>query len=143
MGQYSFPVGYSLSREEIEFFKDFRGSLGVLEFNRLSFLPRRIYWVTDSSENVTRGAHAHKSLNQIFVVLSGSVTIDLFKGSEKQTLSLVAEGPILKLEPGYWRNIELSTPESLLLVLCDQEFAESDYIRDWEEYLGWYKANES
>ena len=133
---------HSFSREEIEYFKDFRGTLGVLEFSKLPFFPRRIYWITNASENVTRGAHAHKSLNQIFVVLSGSVTIDLFKGLKKQSFDLVAEGAILNLEPGCWRNIKLSTPDSLLLVLCDREYEESDYIRDWEDYLEWYRTNE-
>ena len=134
---------HSLSRDEIEYFKDFRGTLGVLDFSKLQFLPRRIYWITDTSENITRGAHAHKLLNQIFLVLSGSVIIDIFKGLEKQSFNLIAEGPILMLEPGYWRNIKLLTPDSLLLVLCDREYEESDYIRDWEDYLEWYRANES
>ncbi len=133
---------HSLSPDKIEYFKDFRGTLGVLDFDVLPFIPKRIYWITDSSENVTRGAHAHKLLNQAFLVLSGSVTIDIFKGSEKQSFNLIAEGPILMLEPGHWRDIKLLTPASLLLVLCDREYEENDYIRDWEDYLEWYSANE-
>lgn len=133
---------HSLSPDKIEYFKDFRGTLGVLDFNRLPFIPKRMYWITDSSEKITRGAHAHKLLNQVFLVLSGSVTIDIFKGSEKQSFNLIAEGPILMLEPGYWRDIKLLAPASLLLVLCDREYEENDYIRDWEDYLEWYRANE-
>ena len=133
---------HSLSPDKIEYFKDYRGTLGVLDFNELPFIPRRIYWITDSSGNITRGAHAHKLLNQVFLVLIGSVAIDIFKGSEKQSFNLIAEGPILMLEPGYWRNIKLLTPDSLLLVLCDREYEENDYIRDWEDYLEWYGANE-
>ena len=133
---------HSLSPDKIEYFKDFRGTLGVLDFNELPFTPKRIYWVTDSPEKTTRGAHAHKLLNQVFLVLSGSVTIDIFKGSEKQSFNLIAEGPILMLEPGYWRDIKLLTPDSLILVLCDREYEENDYIRDWEDYLEWYRANE-
>jgi dTDP-4-dehydrorhamnose 3,5-epimerase-like enzyme len=135
-------VQHSLSPDKIEYFKDYRGTLGVLDFNELPFIPRRIYWITDASENITRGAHAHKLLNQVFLVLTGSVAIDIFKGSEKQSFNLIAEGPILMLEPGYWRNIKLLTPDSLLLVLCDREYEENDYIRDWEDYLEWYGANE-
>ena len=135
-------MAHNLSREEIEYFKDSRGTLGVLDFNKLPFLPRRIYWITDTPENVTRGAHAHKLLNQVFLVLSGSVMIDTFKGLEKQSFNLIAEGPILMLEPGCWRDIKLLTPDSLLLVLCDREYEESDYIREWEDYLEWFKANE-
>jgi dTDP-4-dehydrorhamnose 3,5-epimerase-like enzyme len=135
-------VAHNLSREEIEYFKDSRGTLGVLDFNKLPFLPRRIYWITDTPENVTRGAHAHKLLNQVFLVLSGSVMIDTFKGLEKQSFNLIAEGPVLMLEPGCWRDIKLLTPDSLLLVLCDREYEESDYIREWEDYLEWFKANE-
>ncbi len=133
---------HSLSPDKIEYFKDFRGTLGVLDFDVLPFIPKRIYWITNSPENTTRGAHAHKLLNQVFLVLSGSVTIDIFKGSEKQSFNLIAEGPILMLEPGYWRDIKLLTPDSLLLVLCDREYEENDYIRDWEDYLEWYSANE-
>ena len=135
-------MAHNLSRGEIEYFKDSRGTLGVLDFNKLPFLPRRVYWITDTPGNIARGAHAHKLLNQVFLVLSGSAMIDIFKGPEKQSFNLVAEGPILILEPGYWRNIKLLTPDSLLLVLCDREYEESDYIREWEDYLEWFRANE-
>lgn len=131
----------NLAPDKVEYFTDFRGTLGVLDFNELPFMPKRIYWITDSSEKVTRGAHAHKLLNQVFLVLSGSVDVEISKGLAKQTFNLTAQGPILILGPGYWRNIRLLTPSSLLLVLCDRQYEENDYIRDWEEYLEWYKAS--
>lgn len=135
-------MSHILSRKEVDYFQDFRGTLGVLEFKKLPFVPRRIYWIFDSTDNASRGGHAHKLLKQAFVVLSGSVEIDIFRGPEKFSLSLVQQGSILILQPGYWRNFRLLTPESLLLVLCDREYDESDYIKDWQEYLEWFRANE-
>ena len=115
------------------------GDLGVIEFNELPFVPKRIYWISNFKPNVWRGEHAHKSLTQVAIVLSGRLTIDLYLGSKCTSLELTANSDPLLIEPGRWRVIRNADPSTVLLVIADNEYHEEDYIRNWNEYLLWYE----
>jgi dTDP-4-dehydrorhamnose 3,5-epimerase-like enzyme len=119
---------------------DLRGSLGVLEFGNLEFKPKRLYWLSNIPSDLTRGSHAHKTLNQIFILLSGSMDIEIYRGRESVTFSLKKEGSALSLTPGLWRNIKNSSADAVLLVVCDQPYDEEDYLREFNQYLDWFHA---
>jgi len=58
------------------------GYLTALEENReITFSIRRIYYVYDVPEEIKRGFHAHKRLEQILICLSGSVKIKVDNGN--------------------------------------------------------------
>ena len=65
---------------------DDRGQLVALEeFKDIPFRIKRVYYLYDTKENVTRGYHAHKSLEQILICVHGSCKIRLDNGSEKRS----------------------------------------------------------
>jgi dTDP-4-dehydrorhamnose 3,5-epimerase-like enzyme len=113
--------------------------LNVMEFSGLPWHPQRIYWLTEFTNNFTRGNHAHRQLSQVFLMLKGSVKIGLYKGSEFEEVFLSPESGQLLIEPGMWRVISDASDDALLLVLADQPYAEEDYIRNWDEYLEWHR----
>lgn len=115
------------------------GELSFLEFSDLPWEPKRIYWLKDLDWSTTRGNHAHKTLSQVFIMLSGSLTIEIFDGSKSQSYELSKGSGQLLVEPGYWRVIRNSTPDAVLLVLADQPYDENDYIRSLDDYLHWLK----
>lgn len=117
------------------------GDLGIIEFNQLSFIPRRLYWINNFVPGAVRGNHAHKTLRQVLVVLNGNVKLELFRGESKRELILDSESAFLYVEPGTWRRFSSDDPRSVLLVICDKPFDESDYIRTWQTYIEWYKTN--
>jgi dTDP-4-dehydrorhamnose 3,5-epimerase-like enzyme len=120
------------------------GTLGILEFRKLEFSPARLYWISDFVPGSTRGNHAHKTLKQAMFVISGAVYIKLSKGRAENAFKLEPAGEVLYVEPGIWREFWADEPGSVLCVLCDQPFDEKDYIRDFEEYIDWFKIkNES
>ena len=54
---------------------DERGQLVALEeFKDIPFQIKRVYYMYDTAEGVTRGYHAHKSLAQILICICGSCT---------------------------------------------------------------------
>lgn len=118
---------------------DANGRLGIIEFASLNFLPKRIYWLSDIPSERSRGRHAHKSLKQLFVLIRGSICVEIYRGSEKTTYELTNPGESLELQPGLWRNICDASPEAVLLVVCDQPYSENDYIRDFDDYLVWFE----
>ena len=115
-------------------------SLSVLEFCNLPWIPQRIYWLKNFKSGTTRGNHAHKSLSQIFMVLSGEVTIRLSRGLISETMVMTPVSGQLEIKPGTWRVISDATQDAILLVLASSPYTEEDYIRDWNEYMQWFTS---
>ena len=68
---------------------DERGMLVALEeYNDIPFEIKRVYYMYDTKEGVTRGYHAHKSLEQILICIHGSCKIRLDNGERKRLFLL-------------------------------------------------------
>jgi dTDP-4-dehydrorhamnose 3,5-epimerase-like enzyme len=131
-------VSTDVQKFEVPINPDANGCLGIIEFESLDFVPQRIYWLSDIPQGGIRGRHAHKSLRQIFVLMQGNMSIEIFQGSKKILYELKSRGESLVVPPGLWRNICNASEDAILLVLCDQSYSEEDYIRDFNAYLTWY-----
>ena len=118
---------------------DSSGILEILDGTNLPFTPKRIYWIRDVPEGVTRGHHAHMTLRQAALMIAGTMTIELTDHLETIEVELVNDGKILLIEPGYWRVMKNFSDDAILMVLADSIYDEGDYIRDWAEYIDWKK----
>ena len=116
------------------------GTLGIIEFSQLSFTPERLYWVTDLKPGSIRGNHAHKTLTQAMFVIHGSFNLKLYNGEDETLHTMLPNSHMLYVQPGIWREFWTDEPGSILCVLCDQPFDESDYIRNFDEYIEWFRA---
>lgn len=116
------------------------GDLGVIEFQDLPFIPKRVYWIRNFQFGSTRGNHAHRQLSQIAVVLQGRLIIDLFEGETKTSYELSDTSDYLEITPGKWRVMRDAAPGTVLMVLASHEYDESDYIRNWDSYLEWFQS---
>ncbi|HCR4032409.1 TPA: FdtA/QdtA family cupin domain-containing protein, partial [Morganella morganii] len=68
---------------------DDRGSLISLEQNKnIPFEIKRIYYIFGTKENVSRGFHAHRNLQQVAVCLSGSCRFVLDNGEKREEIIL-------------------------------------------------------
>lgn len=117
------------------------GSLGIIEFSTLDFNPARIYWISNVPQGSERGHHAHKALSQVICILTGTVEIEISEGSQKSIFKLAQNSNSLRLKPGLWRVLRNFSNDACVLVICDQPYDESDYIRDYNEYLEWHRSN--
>ena len=64
---------------------DERGQLVALEeFKDIPFQIKRVYYMYDTIDGVTRGKHAHKKLEQILICIHGSCKVRLDNGVEKR-----------------------------------------------------------
>ena len=82
-----------------------------------------------------RGGHGHYALQQYVVAASGSFTFVLDDGVNKREFFLNDPSKALHIQPGIWREIKGFSSGSICLVLASQKYNESDYIRDYVEYL--------
>lgn len=113
-----------------------RGNMSVVENGRaLPFDVKRVYYVYDVPGGVERGGHAHRSLYQLIIAVSGSFTVTLDDGHIKRTFLLNRPYRGLLIVPGLWRTIEDFSSGAVCLVLASSEYDEDDYIRDYDSFI--------
>ena len=115
---------------------DPRGNLTVAEgHDMVPFDIKRVYWVYDVPGGESRGGHAHRRLRQLVVALSGSFTVTLDNGSERQTVLLNHPWQGLFIDTNTWRTLDDFSSGAVCLVLASEHYDEDDYIYDYEEFL--------
>lgn len=120
-------------------FEDLRGNLSfVEEENHIPFKIERIYWIYDVPGGQVRGGHAFKEQREFIIALSGSFDVLVDDGTHKETFSLSRSYYGLYIPCGLWRQMENFSTNALAVVLSSTKHKESDYIRDYNEFL-YYK----
>ena len=115
---------------------DERGQLVALEeWRDIPFEIKRVYYMYETVNGVVRGRHAHKSLEQILICIHGTCKILLDNGSEKKVVPLEKPYEGLYISNDMWREMYDFSTDAVLLVLASQPYDESDYIRDYDEFL--------
>ena len=122
---------------------DERGQLISLEeFKNIPFDIKRVYYMYDTGEGVVRGKHAHKSLEQVLICMHGSCKIRLFDGHEEETVTLDRPDVGLYVSNAMWREMFDFSKDAVLVVLASKLYDESDYIRNYDEFLKYIKEKE-
>ena len=120
---------------------DERGQLIALEeFKDIPFRVKRVYYIYDTKQAVRRGYHAHKKLEQILICVSGSCKIMLDNGEERTDVLLDKPYEGLYISNDMWREMYDFSADAVLLVLASELYDESDYIRNYDEFLAFVKS---
>jgi len=114
---------------------DGRGNLSVVEKDLIPFEIKRVYYLYDVPSDSTRGGHAHINLQQFLIPLSGSFDVVVHDGLERKTITLNRPYKGLYIPSGIWRELENFSAGSVCLSLVSEEYLESDYIFDFEEFV--------
>ena len=120
---------------------DPRGNLTPIEGGQdLPFDIKRIYYLYDVPSGESRGAHAHKELQQLIIAANGSFTITLDDGKNKKAFMLNRPYQGLYVVPGIWRDLDDFSSGAVLLCLASEHYEASDYIRDYDEFLKYKRS---
>ena len=111
-----------------------RGNLAVIEKDTYPFHIKRVYYLYDVPSNAYRGGHAHKEVKELLIALSGSFEVLLDDGKNKQKVMLNKPNKGLLIPTGVWRELDNFSSGAVCLVLASEEYDESDYIRDYNEF---------
>ena len=84
--------------------------------------------------------HAHKTLEQTFIAVSGSFSIRLDDGFVSLDYKLSNSHEGLYVPSGLWREIYDFSKDAICLVLASDIYDETDYIRDYNDFIK-YKNN--
>jgi dTDP-4-dehydrorhamnose 3,5-epimerase-like enzyme len=114
---------------------DARGSLIAIEPGLdIPFGVSRVYYIFGTLPGVVRGCHAHRTLRQMAVAVSGSCTITFDDGINREKLTLDEPSLGVLIDPMIWHEMSDFSLDCVLVVLADQHYDEADYIRDYADF---------
>lgn len=115
---------------------DDRGSLIALEnLKEIPFEIKRIYYIYDTKPEFPRGAHAHRELEQVLIMMEGSCELVLNDGKNIKNIILNRPDIGLFIGKNMWREMKNFSYGAKLLVLASDFYNEKEYIRDYNEFL--------
>lgn len=115
---------------------DPRGNLTFIEQgNHIPFDIKRVYYLYDVPGGSERGGHAHKELSQLIIAMSGSFDVVLDDGKEKKRIHLNRSYYGLYVCSMIWRELDNFSSGSVCMVLASNLYDETDYYRNYEDYL--------
>lgn len=115
--------------------EDVRGNISVIEKSILPYTIKRVYYLYDVPSGATRGGHAHKEQHEFLIPISGSFDVILKDEKQQQTITLNKPSRGLLIKSNVWRELENFSSGAICLVISSGEFDESDYIRDYEDFI--------
>jgi WxcM-like protein len=122
----------------IEFPKitDPKGNLTFIERERhVPFEIKRIFYLYDVPTGESRGAHAHKTLQQVLICLAGSFDVVVDDGLRQRKVHLNRPWRGLYMPPMIWGAEVNFDAGSVCLVLASDLYSEADYYRDYGTYV--------
>jgi hypothetical protein len=115
---------------------DPRGNLTPVEAARdLPFQIKRVYWIYDVPGGASRGGHAYRTLEEVFVSLSGSfdLTVDDGRGSTyRQTLNRGYYG--VHVPAMMWRRLSNFSTNAVCFIFASQHYDVTDYVHDYDTF---------
>jgi hypothetical protein len=114
---------------------DERGQLVAIESGiHVPFEIKRVFYIFGTLPKVLRGQHSHHKTKQYLIAVHGSCKVTLENGIHSNTYELNNPSFGLFQDAMVWGTMHDFSADCVLLVLADQYYDESDYIRNYEEY---------
>jgi dTDP-4-dehydrorhamnose 3,5-epimerase-like enzyme len=114
---------------------DARGALTFIEGGKhVPFEIKRVYYLYDVPGGASRAGHAHKSLEQVLIAMSGSFDVLLDDGLSKKTIHLNRSYFGLYIPSMVWRELDNFSSGAVCMALASALYDEEDYFREYEHF---------
>lgn len=118
----------------LERISDARGSLVVIENSKqIPFEIKRIFYVYDTQSDISRGGHANKKSQFVFIAIHGSVRIKIKEYSGDKLFVLDNPNTALWIDKMVWKEMYDFSKDAVLLVLTNELYDASEYIYDFSK----------
>jgi dTDP-4-dehydrorhamnose 3,5-epimerase-like enzyme len=102
---------------------DERGSLVAIEqLKDIPFEIKRVFYIFNSDEHITRGQHSNIHSEQVLICVSGNCKIRLDNGKEKEIVELKDKNQGLFIGQMIWREMFDFSEDCVLLVLASEYY---------------------
>jgi dTDP-4-dehydrorhamnose 3,5-epimerase-like enzyme len=114
---------------------DLRGHLTFGEVSDLlPFAPQRFFLVYGVPSRSIRGEHAHRTLEELLVAVSGSLRVSLTDGRTRSDVLLDDPTVGLYLPTHVWSTQYDYSSDAVLLVLASEPYDPASYIREYDDF---------
>jgi len=110
--------------------RDNKGALTFVEFKDIPFTPKRMFYIKDVPTGTIRGNHAHYKDEQFLICVKGLIRVEINTGKTKIFKTLYP-GESIYVKKLQWDTQEYLEIDSILLVLCKENYSKEDYITDF------------
>lgn len=100
----------------------------------IPFPIKRVFYIHGIPEGGRRGGHAHSSNCEILICIHGSFDLTLTDSRKEMMYHLDDPTRGIIIPPDAWTRMENFAPQTILLVLCSEEYREEGYIHDFSKY---------
>lgn len=115
---------------------DRRGALAIAELGKqLPFQAKRLFAIYDVPEGSLRGGHAHRVQEQFIIMMAGNCTVVIDDGATRIEQALGTPSEALYVPPCVWIELKDFSAAAVCVVLASDLYDETDYIRDYQEFL--------
>ena len=136
MTDENLPLAGSVRLIRLPVISDPRGDLTFIEGgNHIPFNIRRVYYLYNVPVDAERGGHAHLKLEQVIFALSGSFRLKIDDGTTQTDFWLRDPRKGLYVNRLIWREMDSFSQGAVCMVLASQPYDESDYIRQYNDFL--------
>jgi len=111
------------------------GYISVAEIPGIPFEIKRVFWTYYTPQEVIRGRHAHHQLQQVLIAVAGTIKIKA-ENQVGNKLEFLLDRPSqgVYIPPDYWHTMQYSHT-AVQITLASMPYTETDYIRDYTEWL--------
>jgi dTDP-4-dehydrorhamnose 3,5-epimerase-like enzyme len=111
---------------DLKTFTDDRGSLNSID-RVLPFDIKRLYYIYNTREDLTRGGHRHFETVEGLICMNGSFTVLIDNGREKTEYHLDTPAKVLLMEVGDWHVMYNLSPDAVLMGMASTNYDPKDY----------------
>lgn len=117
-----------------------RGMLSFFEAEKdIPFSIKRVYYISGTPAETIRGKHAHKTLKQFLFCPFGEILVFLDDGIREWEVLLDAPNQGLFVTEEIWHEMHWKSDGAILCVVASDYYDETDYIRDYQDFLKYVK----
>lgn len=101
----------------------------------IPFDVARIFYLYDVPGGESRGGHAHRELQQFIVSVMGAFDVILDDATTRTRVTLNRAYQGLYIPPMIWAEVVGFSSGAVSLVMASMPYEESDYLRDYDDYI--------
>lgn len=116
---------------------DERGHLVIAEgMQDVPFEIKRVFYIYGSDPNIVRGQHANRHSEFVLINVAGTSKVKVKDGEGNEAIYCLNRPRTGVYLPNMiWKEMYDFSPDSVLLVLASTHYDETEYIRDYDEYV--------
>lgn len=122
---------------------DERGNLVVIEGNQdIPFEIKRVFYMYGTDKEMVRGSHANRKSDFVLINVAGKTKVRIDDGFSSVEVELNKPRMGIYIPAMLWKDMYDFSEDSVLLVLSNEHYDSTEYIRDYNEYKEMIKKDD-